>query len=74
MRRSLTRTVLTLTVAAVAVPLLSLGSTASAAPCIPSWTGYGPVVTVDVDYNNPANSEVGYNSSAFSLQFDLCVI
>ncbi|HEX8002174.1 MAG TPA: hypothetical protein VF519_05730 [Mycobacteriales bacterium] len=63
-----------LSLALVAAAALLSTAPAANAVCIPSWTGYGPVVTVKPDLAHPLNSSVDYNSSAFSIEFDLCVI
>ncbi len=71
--RVLSRVALVAVTTAVTLPALSLGAQAIEPPCIPSYTGYGPTVSVDVDYRNPANSSVGYDSSNVGLFFDLCL-
>lgn len=54
---------------------LCLGSAAAAAdplPCRPEVTGYGPTITIDVDYRDPTKSTVDYDSSATSIMIDPC--
>jgi hypothetical protein len=73
-RRILPRLTLAAALAVAAVPFLGAGANAQPArPCIPSYTGNGPKVTVDVDYDHPLNSQAGYDTSDFSIQFDLCL-
>lgn len=42
-------------------------------PCVPSVDGYGPTITIDVDYQDPTRSSVDYDSSDFSVKVDPCV-
>ena len=68
---TLSRTRSVLCVAALAAPLLCLAPSASAA-CKPTVTGYGPTITVQPDYQHPAKSQVGYDSSATDIEVNPC--
>ena len=72
------RRIALLAVAATAavLPVAFGGSSASASilPCIPSMYGSGPTVYADIDYAHPAQSTVDYDTTDFSVRFDLCVI
>lgn len=66
------RTIVCALTAAGAALLASASAPAQAAPCMPSYSGYGPTVTIEPDYSDPLNSEVGYDSSDFQIVVDPC--
>jgi hypothetical protein len=71
-RRVLATCAVTVAVSAASAAASAGPASAEPLPCSPVVTGYGPTITVDVDYNDPSRSSVSYDSSDFSVQVDPC--
>lgn len=71
--RKRNRTVRCVLVVAAAAAFASISAPAQAALCTPSYSGYGPTVTVRPEYSDPSKSEVDYNSSDFRIVVDPCL-